>query len=114
MEYWENEEDYFSELLHNGKKSYSVTDIENIIASLIEKVNLAGLISAGEELEKILESVKSGNETPANAFLKKCTDTPPNSVISIITCTPMNSVFCPRKTTGIFLSVSLFFVTFLR
>ena len=68
--YWENEEDYFSELLHNGKKSYSVTDIENIIASLIEKVNLAGLISAGEELEKILESVKSGNETPANAFLK--------------------------------------------
>lgn len=68
--YWENEDEYFSEYLNDGKKSYSTKDIEGTINRLKEKIQFANLTEVESELDKILAGINEGYETPANAMLK--------------------------------------------
>ncbi|UTC64531.1 hypothetical protein E4O00_12310 [Treponema sp. OMZ 788] len=68
--YWENGAEYFSELINDGKPSYSVTDIEHIINTLKEGIQYANLSEVETNLEKILDGVKDGTESPINAYLK--------------------------------------------
>lgn len=68
--YWENGEKYFSELLNDGRPRYSTTDIEHIINKLKEKIQFANLPEVESELDKILNGIKNGSESPANAHLK--------------------------------------------
>ncbi len=68
--YWENGNEYFSEYLNNGRKTYSLNDIEKIVANLKEKNQYMGLPEVEKKLDEILESVRKNENTPSAAWIR--------------------------------------------